>query len=89
DQQFTINTLEVKNVPGHGHHAIFVTNDLDDPQDFDPVLTAIQGDSFNPLWEQIKIIFNAGVAPRQFTSDTEVEDAATAGEDHARGYGRT
>ena len=40
------------------------------------MLDAIQGDGFNPLWEQIKIVFNAGVTPRQFHSDDEVEAAA-------------
>jgi hypothetical protein len=83
--QFTINTLEVSDNAGDhivlnkSHNEIYVTNDLDDPQDFDPVLTAIQGDGFNPQWEQIKIVFGPGVTPHQFTSDTEVEDAAAAG----------
>lgn len=85
-EQFTINTLEVSDVSGDhivqnkSHNEIFVTNDLDDPQDFDPVLDAIQGDGFNPLWEQIKIVFNPGTTPHQFVSDTEVEDAAAAGD---------
>jgi hypothetical protein len=85
-EQFTINTLEVSDVSGDhivenkSHNEIYVTNDLDDPQDFDPVLDAIQGDGFNPLWEQIKIAFNPGVTPHQFLSDTEVEDAADAGD---------
>ena len=85
-EQFTINTLEVSDVSGdhivqnRSHNEIYVTNDLDDPQDFDPVLDAIQGDGFNPLWEQIKIVFSQGVTPHQFLSDTEVEDAAAAGD---------
>jgi hypothetical protein len=47
-EQFTINTLEVSDIAGdrivqnRSHNEIFVTNDLDDPQDFDPVLDAIQ-----------------------------------------------
>jgi hypothetical protein len=83
---FTINSIEVSDVAGdriadnRSHNEIYVTNDLDDPQDFDPVLDAIQGDGFNPLWEQIKIVFNPGVTPHQFLSDTEVEDAASAGD---------
>jgi hypothetical protein len=79
---FTINSLELADVAGDhiasnpSHNVIFVTNDLDDPQDFNPVLNAIQGDGFNPLWEQIQIVFNPGVTPRQFFSDDEVENAA-------------
>jgi hypothetical protein len=85
-QVFTINSLEVSDNSGDhivlnkSHNEIYVTNDLDDPQDFDPVLTAIQGDGFNPLWEQIKIVFGPGVTAHQFVSDTEVEDAAAAGQ---------
>jgi hypothetical protein len=80
---FTINTLEFKDVAGDhvaanpSHNNIYVTNDLDDPQDFLPVLDAIQGDGFNPLWEQILIVFNPGVTPHQFLSDDEVDDAAS------------
>jgi hypothetical protein len=55
---------------------IYATNDLDDEQDFVPVLDAIQGDGFNPLWLQVLIVFNQGFTPHQFFSDVEVEDAA-------------
>jgi hypothetical protein len=55
---------------------IFVSNDLDEPQDFIPVINAIQGDGFNPLWHQILIVFNEGFTPRQFLADDEVEAAA-------------
>lgn len=81
-ERFTINDVEVSDVASDHigsnptHNAIFVTNDLDDPQDFDPVLDAIQGDGFNPLWEQILIVFKPGVTPHQFVSDDEVLDAA-------------
>ncbi len=56
---------------------IFASNDLDQPQDFIPVINAIQGDGFNPLWHQILIVFNEGFTPHQFMSDDEVEAAAT------------
>ena len=56
---------------------IYATNDLDDPQDFFPVIDAIQGDGFNPLWRQNLIVFNPGFTPHQFTSDEEVLDAAS------------
>ena len=55
---------------------IYASNDLDDAQDFIPVLDAIQGDGFNPLWRQNLIVFNAGFTPHQFHSDTEVLAAA-------------
>ena len=47
---------------------------------FVSVLDAIQGDGFNPLWEEMQITFTAGSTPRQFFSDTEVLDAEAAGE---------
>ncbi len=55
---------------------IYASNDLDEEQDFIPVIDAIQGDGFNPLWHQILIVFNPGFTPHQFFSDTEVEAAA-------------
>ena len=81
-QVFTINSVEISDVAADhvgtnpSHNEIFVTNDLDDPQDFFPVLDAIQGDGFNPLWEQFKIVFSPGVTPHQFHSDDEVHNAA-------------
>src|SRR5205823_6435113 len=44
--------------------------------EFVSVLDAIQGDGFNPVWEEQQITFNAGFAPRQLLSDTAVLDAA-------------
>ena len=46
---------------------------------FIPVLDAIQGDGFNPLWQKVDITFNAGHAPQQFTSDNDVLAAAASG----------
>ena len=54
---------------------IYATNDLDEEQDFVPVIDAIQGEGFNPLWRQILIVFNPGFQPHQFFSADEVEDA--------------
>jgi hypothetical protein len=45
-------------------------------QDFAPVIDAIQGDGFNPLWLQVLISFNAGFTPHQFVSEEEIEAAA-------------
>jgi hypothetical protein len=47
---------------------------------FVSVLDAIQGDGFNPLWQEVQITFNTGVAPIQLTSDTDVLAAAGSGE---------
>jgi hypothetical protein len=78
-QQFTVNMMELPNsealVANMSVNEIYTTKDLDEEQDFLPVLDAIQGDGFNPLWEQFRIVFNAGFTPRQFMSDTEVNDA--------------
>src|SRR6185295_3228710 len=52
---------------------IYASNDLDDEQDFVPVIDAIQGDGFNPLWRQILIVFNPGFTPHQFFSDDEID----------------
>jgi hypothetical protein len=59
---------------------IFVTNDLDDPQTFAPVLSAVPGQNFNALWDQVRIQFNAGVTPHQFTSEADILAAAQAGQ---------
>jgi hypothetical protein len=61
-------------------NTIYVSNDLDDPQDFIPVIDAIQGESFNPLWNQVLIVFNGGFTPHQFVSEADVL-AAAAGPD--------
>jgi hypothetical protein len=57
-------------------NTIYATNDLDEPQQFLPVIDAIQGDGFNPLWQQVLIVFNAGFTPHQFTSDEQILAAA-------------
>jgi len=78
---FTVNMKEMPNSdPLIAHNGsinmIFVSNDLDEEQDFVPVLDAIQGDGFNPLWLQVFIVFNPGFTPHQFLSDDEIADAA-------------
>jgi hypothetical protein len=47
---------------------------------FISVLDAIQGDGFNPIWEEHQITFNPGFTPVQFTSDNEILAAAAQGE---------
>ncbi len=82
---FTVNMKEMPNSDPLIEHnkstnVIYATNDLDEEQDFVPVIDAIQGDGFNPLWLQVLIVFNEGVTPHQFFSDDEVLDAAAEGE---------
>ena len=79
-------TVNMKEMPGNASgslignnksiNEIYASNDLDEEQDFMPVLDAIQGDGFNPLWRQNLIVFNPGFTPHQFFSDTEVLAAA-------------
>jgi hypothetical protein len=76
-EQPSSETLLAKN---KNLNTIYATNDLDEEQDFAPVIDAIQGDGFNPLWHQVLIVFNTGFAPHQFVSDEEVVAAAAAGE---------
>ena len=45
---------------------------------FVSVLDAIQGDGFNPLWQEVDISFNGGVTPVQYTSDDAIRTAAAA-----------
>ena len=80
---FTINIKQLSDTASAStirHNAsvnhIYASNDLDDEQDFTPVIDAIQGDGFNPLWHQILIVFNQGFTPHQFFSDDEVLAAA-------------
>jgi hypothetical protein len=54
---------------------------------FISVLDAIQGDGFNPLWQEIQITFKPGHTPRQLFSDNEVADAFAAGEITLAGTG--
>ena len=42
------------------------------------VLDAIQGDGFNPLWQEVQLVFPSASACKQFTSDNDVLAAAAA-----------
>jgi hypothetical protein len=82
---FTVNMKEMPEdasaalIANNGSiNEIYATNDLDEEQDFIPVIDAIQGEGFNPLWRQVLIVFNAGFTPHQFTSEDAI-DAAAAG----------
>jgi len=88
DQLFTINfkelssPAELSQLAHNGSINVIYMSDggLPGGEMFVSVLDAIQGDGFNPLWQEVQIVFNPGFTPRQLTSDTEVEEAAGAGE---------
>ena len=46
---------------------------------FVSVIDAIQGDGFNPIWEEVQINFTAGHEPVQLMSDDDVASALAAG----------
>jgi hypothetical protein len=82
-QLFTVNMKQMpdnasKSLIGENSsvNEIYASNDLDEEQDFVPVINAIQGEGFNPLWRQILIVFKSGVTPHQFVSEEEVKAAA-------------
>ena len=83
DQLFTINFKLLK--PDLHHNPSFNTIYQCDAcaasgLNFVSVLDAIQGDGFNPIWEEVQITFNQGFAPVHLTSDTDVLAAAASGE---------
>jgi hypothetical protein len=82
-QLFTVNMKEMPDKASDSTieknpslNEIYASNDLDQEQDFIPVIDAIQGDGFNPLWRQILIVFNPGFTPHQFFSEEQIEAAA-------------
>jgi hypothetical protein len=81
-RQVTVNMFEVPAADGSvldrnaNVNTIYASNDLDDEQDFFPVIDAIQGEDFNPLWHQVLIVFNQGFTPHQFVSEAQVLAAA-------------
>jgi hypothetical protein len=80
---FTINMMQLSETAAASiiaqnpsFNEIYTTKDLDEEQEFIPVIDAIQGEGFNPLWRQILIVFNPGFTPHQFTSADQIEAAA-------------
>jgi hypothetical protein len=83
----TINVLQLSDtaaaaIIAHNKslNIIYVTNDLDEHQDFAPVINAVPGQGMNALWLQVEIQFNPGVTPHQFTSEADILAAAKAGQ---------
>ena len=86
-QLFTIN---FKQQPSGGeaslltHNASINTIYMSDQAEaagvmFTSVLDAIQGDGFNPLWQEVQIVFKT-IPPQQFFSDNQILAAAAAGQ---------
>jgi hypothetical protein len=77
---FLINFTEL---PDGGEDAALVHNmsinniyQSDQDPDFVSVLDAIQGDGFNPLWQEVQVVFLT-IKPQQFFSDNEILAAAS------------
>ena len=78
-------TINFKELPPGGESAVLAQNGSintiymsDEDPTFVSVLDAIQGDGFNPLWQEVQIHF--GHNPQhQFTSDNDILAAAAAG----------
>jgi hypothetical protein len=86
-QSVRINVVELSNtatasIIAHNKslNIIYVSNDLDEPQQFTPVINAVPGQDFNALWLQVQIQFNPGVTPHQFTSEADILAAQKAGQ---------
>src|SRR5262249_11836833 len=86
----TLLTINFKELPASGESAVLDHNQsinfiyMSDQAvaqgfDFISVIDAIQGDGFNPLWQEVQITFLDGVSPQQFFSDDEILDAFNAG----------
>ena len=80
---FTVNMMQLPDNGGasiiaenQSLNEIYASNDLDEEQDFVPVINAIQGEGFNPLWHQNLIVFNPGFTPHQFVSEGAIKAAA-------------
>jgi hypothetical protein len=89
DKLFTIN---FKELPPNAEQSVLANNksintiymsDQAEAMGFDfiSVLDAIQGEGpgFNPLWQEVQIVF-VTIPPEQFTSDTDIDAAAAAGD---------
>jgi len=48
-------------------------------QMFTSVIDAVPTDGFNPLWQEVQVVFNAPSSCRQLTSDNDILAAAAAG----------
>lgn len=85
-QLFTINFKEqppggeAANLAHNGSINTIYQSDgcMPNGQMFVSVLDAIQGDGFNPLWNEVQVVFNKTAPCQQFTSDNAILAAAAA-----------
>jgi len=86
-QLFTINFMQL---PSGGEasnlannmsiNTIYMSDCMPPGSDmFVSVLDAIQADGFNPLWQEVDIVFNGSLPCTQFTSDNDILTAAGMG----------
>jgi hypothetical protein len=84
---FTINfkelsaTAEMSNLrANHSINTIYMSDQAEQlGVMFTSVLDAIQADGFNPLWQEVQIVFDT-IPPQQFTSDNDILAAAQLGQ---------
>jgi hypothetical protein len=88
DQLFVINFMELPQggeqstlVHNKSINTIYMSDDcMPGGHMFVSVVDAIQGDGFNPLWQEVQVVFDApAFSCTQFTSDDDIEDAAAVG----------
>jgi hypothetical protein len=88
DQLFTINFKELPpggeaaNLAHNGSINTIYMSDGCTPEGemmFVSVLDAIQGDGFNPLWNEVQVVFDKSLPCQQFTSDNDIIDAFNMG----------
>lgn len=85
----TLFTINFKELPPAGEAAVLAHNrsintiyQSDQAENlcsfmFISVLDAIQGDGFNPLWQEVQIVFPDCASVKQFTSDNDILAAAS------------
>jgi hypothetical protein len=82
-------TINFKELPPGGESAVLKHNGsintiymsdgcMPGGQMFVSVLDAIQGDGFNPLWNEVQVVFNKTAPCQQYTSDNAIVAAAAA-----------
>src|SRR5439155_1522787 len=83
---FTINLAELSSADAllahNGSLNVIYESDecMPDGHMFVAVIDAIQGDGFNPLWQEVQIAFtNPGFPCQQLTGDEDIVDAAVTG----------
>ena len=87
DELFFINLKELsesasESILSHNQslNVIYESDCMPDGEMFVAVIDAIQGDGFNPLWQEVEIVFDNEAFPcQQFTSDEAIDDAAEMG----------